>query len=205
MAIFFVGEGRLGNQIFQYAAIRAMIGTGPLWTSGLGALEQVFDLPPGFNRAFGTRFVESVIRKLLVPMVIRPLFKQFRLGQYCFEPVERLANGATGMSGRAMRVSGLLESTFVDGGYYQNLSDLLSRFACGSAAHRRATTLIGLICSVLGATSSLPSLPVNVAPAMFTLATAVASYTLLSAVMPLTLMLAGVIVALVVAEEFSRL
>lgn len=37
------------------------------------------------------------------------------------------------------------------------LSDLLSRFACGSAAHRRGTTLIGLICSVLGAASSLPA------------------------------------------------
>lgn len=124
--ILFVGEGRLGNQVFQYVAIRTLMGDGPLWTSGLGSLGSVFEPLPGLHHGLGGLWIEPAIRRILVPAVVRPLFKHLRIGEYCYEPFETMGGDAMGPSGLAVRTRGLLPLSFVDGGFYQNLSNLLS-------------------------------------------------------------------------------
>jgi len=128
MNVLFVGEGRLGNQVFQYAAIRKLFGPEAIvWSPSLGAIERVFDDDGRLKVVLPGRYTEATVRRILVPLVIRPLFRTARLGVYCRETIETLAFGGHAESGRAEIKGGLSSGwAFVDGGYYQNLSDLLS-------------------------------------------------------------------------------
>jgi hypothetical protein len=122
--IFFYGEGRLGNQIFQYQAL-SRISTAAESVLAVG-LEQL----PIVGRLKGPR-VKIVTRKLAVkrfikyvilPFVMRPLGKTFRLFNYAHEG-QHENPPHSGASGELIKRKGLIGSfTFVDGGFYQNPS-----------------------------------------------------------------------------------
>jgi hypothetical protein len=128
MNVVFVGGGRLGNQIFQYAAIRRLFGPeAVVWSPSLRSIQQVFEDDRHLKVVLPGRYPEAAIRRVLVPTLIRPLFRTARLGAYCKESIEKLAYGGKAESGRVEIKAGLSSKwAFVDGGYYQNLSDLLS-------------------------------------------------------------------------------
>ena len=126
MSILFIGEGRLGNQIFQITAIKALYLKRVVFSPSLRSLRNIFEPVSGLNVRFSDRKTEGVIRRIFLPALIRPIFKWLRMGGYCYEPLERVKNGSIGNSGRAVAAKGLLPLTLVDGGCYQNLSTLLS-------------------------------------------------------------------------------
>jgi len=126
MRTIFVGEGRLGNQVFQVAALKKLFQKSLFWSPSLRSLSRVFEPIDDLRVSLSGRKTEGVIRRIIFPAFIRPLFKWLRLGTYCREPVESMANGSLGQSGRALVRKGLLPLAFVDGGFYQNLADLLS-------------------------------------------------------------------------------
>jgi hypothetical protein len=125
MSSVFIGEGRLGNQVFQYVAMRAYMRLGRIYSPSLRALGQVFDGPDNLVPVLAEKTAERIVRRIVVPLLLRPLFKWLRFGSHWSEPVESMANGALGQSGRAVLREGFLRWVFVDGGYYQNLMDLL--------------------------------------------------------------------------------
>ncbi len=126
MVTFFVGDGRLGNQIFQYVAIHKIRGTTKLLSPSLRSLQNVFQLPENVRIWRIPANIEKIIRRVLVPVLARPLFKWLRLGVYCTEPMTRMPNGSSDPGGEMTVQRGLLPITFIDGGFYQNLSDALT-------------------------------------------------------------------------------
>jgi len=126
MINIFVGDGRLGNQIFQYAAIRRHLGNEKLLTPNLRGLLKVFKAPANLDIFFISGAAEKIARRILVPLLVKPLFKWLRLGTYCHEPMGRMPNGSSDPCGEMVISKGLLPVTLVDGGFYQNLSDALS-------------------------------------------------------------------------------
>ena len=126
MIRIFVGDGRLGNQVFQLVAIRALLGEGKLWTPNLRALERVFNATSNVKTLLIPDAAEKFVRRIIGPICVKPLFKWLRLGTYCHEPMGLMSNGSRDPSGDMVTQQGLLPITFVDGGFYQNLSDLLS-------------------------------------------------------------------------------
>lgn len=128
--IFFYGEGRLGNQVFQYHALSAIARQGERIISvGLEDLERCFDLHgPRLSVLTRNRALKRVVKYAFNPLVLRPLSKTLRLMNYacetrCEEPPHEGASGVLSM--RAGLLGGL---TFVDGGHYQNSSFWRSLF-----------------------------------------------------------------------------
>lgn len=126
MIRIFIGDGRLGNQVFQYVAICALFGKGRLWTPNLRALEKVFNSTTNVTTLLMPDVAEKILRRVIAPVFIKPLFKWLRLGTYCYEPMGLMSNGSRDPSGDMAIQKGLFPITFVDGGFYQNLSGLLS-------------------------------------------------------------------------------
>ena len=119
--ILFIGDGRLGNQVFQYAALCSLAAPGArIFALGLD------DLPKGFELA-GPHCVvvpagvwmKRVVKYLIQPLVFRPLARWLRLTWYAREPD---TNGVHRGSGGILELRrGLLpEVVFVDGGFYQS-------------------------------------------------------------------------------------
>ena len=126
MFTFFIGEGRLGNQIFQFVAIRKRFGEGVLLTPNLRALEDVFKMPANIRIVKISKAAEKILRRVICPAAVRPLFKWLRLGTYCHESKGPRSNGSRDPSGNMAMRRGWLPVAFVDGGYYQNLADFLA-------------------------------------------------------------------------------
>jgi hypothetical protein len=124
--LFFVGDGRLGNQIFQYLAIRAKFGEEILLTPNLRSLDKIFNPPTNTRIFFIHRLAEKILRRFFGPILLKPLFKWLRLGRYCNEAMTVMPNGSRDPCGEMSSQKGLLPFTFIDGGFYQNLSNLLS-------------------------------------------------------------------------------
>jgi hypothetical protein len=132
--ILFYGEGRFGNQLFQYQALSHIArGQERIIAAGLEDLEQHFELN-GPKVAVLTRqgLIKRAVKYLLLPFVLRPLA---RLGLLNY--VHELQSGTPphhGNSGRLCRRNGLLRHiTFVDGGYYHNASLWSSLFPLRSS------------------------------------------------------------------------
>jgi hypothetical protein len=120
--LLFYGEGRLGNQVFQYHALTCIAKQGErIIAVGLEDLERCFELRgPRLFVLTRSLTVKRLVKYLLNPIVMRPLAKTLRLMNYacetrCEEPPHQ------GASGELSRSAGLLRGlTFVDGGHYQN-------------------------------------------------------------------------------------
>lgn len=136
--IFFYGEGRFGNQVFQYQALRYLArGRERVLAVGLEDLERHFELS-GPRVAVLTRLwlVKRAIKYLLLPLVLRPLARTLRLVTYVHETQDGKAPHR-GYSGTLDVRRGLLRRiTFVDGGYYHNSCIWTSLFPLGSFAVR---------------------------------------------------------------------
>jgi len=124
MIIVFYGEGRLGNQLFQYQALSRLAGrAGRIFAVGLEDLASTVELlstrvsiltrRPGLKR---------VVKYLLVPLLLRPLSRGLRLFSYATE--KQSGNGSRrGADGEVFLRPGLISSiVFVEGGHYQNAS-----------------------------------------------------------------------------------
>lgn len=123
--IFLVSQGRLGNQVFQYVAIRSLLGAGAITSPSMRSLGNVFNISGQLSIRLAEKTIEKLIRRLLVPIFLRPLFKCLRFGAYLTERVEQLDESSGGSSGNVLFQRGLFNVAFVDGGYYQNLASLL--------------------------------------------------------------------------------
>ncbi len=128
--IFFYGEGRLGNQIFQYQALNEIAKPNERIISvGLEDLGRVLELcGPKLTVLTRNGVIKRFIKYAVLPLLLRPLVRGLRLFNYGFETSYGVAPN-TGPSGELVITKGLLSwLTFVDGGYYQNSSFCLPFF-----------------------------------------------------------------------------
>jgi hypothetical protein len=120
--IYFYGEGRLGNQIFQYQALSQIAKPGELIVAvGLEDLQRALELRgPKLVVLVRWRPVKLLVKYVINRFLIRPMARVLMLFNYAVEGVYRLAP-APGASGvMCMRLGLLSRITFVDGGHYQN-------------------------------------------------------------------------------------
>ncbi len=120
--IFFYGEGRLGNQIFQYQALSQFAKPGERIVSvGLEDLHRHFELRgPRLLVLTRNGLLKRIIKYALKPFLLRPLARTLRLFNYGSETSYGVPPN-DGASGELLMRAGLFGSlTFVDGGYYQN-------------------------------------------------------------------------------------
>jgi hypothetical protein len=121
MWIFFIGEGRLGNQIFQYTALSSIAPPGSRVVAvGLEDLSELFELHgPALTALRGGIWLKRLAIHILAPFVLRPLASYLRLISYACEPLR--GDAYRGGGGELKVRRGLLANlVFVDGGYYQS-------------------------------------------------------------------------------------
>jgi hypothetical protein len=128
--ILFYGEGRIGNQIFQYQALNQTSRRGErILAVGLEDLQSVFHLRGlGVVVITRNRTVKRAVKYWLLPLLLRPLARTLRLISYGFESTKGIPprNGAGGELN--IRAGLFPRVTFVDGGHYQNSSYWTSFF-----------------------------------------------------------------------------
>lgn len=132
--ILFYGEGRLGNQIFQYQALSSVARPGErIVAAGLEDLENTMQLfGPKLQVVKLGRLMKRVVKYVINPLILRPLAKTLRLCNYAAEGVFGVAPH-TGASGElSLRTGAFKKITFVDGGHYQNSSYWNSLFPTAS-------------------------------------------------------------------------
>jgi hypothetical protein len=117
--ILFVGDGRVGNQVFQYAALSALAPKARIFAFGLEDLAGIFDLRGPRCHVWRGIWLKRVIWHLLRPLLLRPMARWLRLFGYARE---RETQGPHAGSDGAIEVRrGLIPGLlFVDGGHYQN-------------------------------------------------------------------------------------
>jgi Glycosyl transferase family 11 len=122
--IFFYGEGRLGNQMFQYQALSQIAKPKERIISfGLEDLQRFLELR-GPKLVVLTRngLLKRMVKYLVNPLLLRPLARVLRLLNYASETRYGVAPN-DGPGGELSVRAGLLSGfTFVDGGYYQSSS-----------------------------------------------------------------------------------
>lgn len=122
MIILFYGEGRLGNQIFQYQALSALAGSGDTIVAiGLEDLQASLELQgPSVRVLLRSPWLKRFCKYVVLPWLLRPLCRTLRLMGYAFE--QQSGDGAHRGAGGEMSVRpGLFSGiVFVDGGFYQN-------------------------------------------------------------------------------------
>jgi hypothetical protein len=128
--ILFYGEGRLGNQMFQYQALCGLARHNErLFAVGLEDLQGLLRLQgPRLSVVTRNRTLKRLVKFAFLPVLLRPLARTFRLCNYVSE--ERVGEPpATGPSGELAVRKGLCSRlTLVDGGHYQNASYWASLF-----------------------------------------------------------------------------
>lgn len=121
MLILFVGEGRVGNQVFQYVALNSIASpSSRIIAVGLEHLEELFELRgPRCHVVGGGVWTKRIVKYLVCPLLLRPLARWLRIIGYAHE---RETRGSHAGSDGELRVRrGLFAQVlFVDGGFYQN-------------------------------------------------------------------------------------
>jgi hypothetical protein len=128
--IFFYGEGRLGNQIFQYQALSQIARPGErIYAVGLEDLQRSLELGgPELVVLTRNHLFKLIVKYGVNPLLLRPLARTLRLLGYGCETSYGVAPN-DGASGELSMCAGLLSGlTFVDGGHYQNSSFWASLF-----------------------------------------------------------------------------
>ncbi len=119
--ILFVGDGRVGNQVFQYAALSALAPPNArIFAVGLEDLAGMFELRgPRCQVLRGGVWIKRIVLYVVRPLLLRPLARWLRLFGYARELETQGRHGGSdgAVEVRAGLFSGLL---FVDGGFYQN-------------------------------------------------------------------------------------
>jgi hypothetical protein len=122
--ILFYGEGRLGNQIFQYQALSQVAKPRErIVAVGLEDLGRALELcGPRLIVLTRNAVFKRIIKYAVSPLLLRPLARTLRLLNYAYEKPYGVPPNS-GPSGELSLSKGLLGAlTFVDGGYYQNAS-----------------------------------------------------------------------------------
>jgi hypothetical protein len=121
--ILFYGEGRLGNQIFQYLALTSIARPGErILAIGLEDLQQSFNLKgPRLSVLSRNALVKRAVKYIVLPLLIRPCARILRLFDYVFE-AQWSPNGEQAAAAPRRRSGALRRLTFVDGGFYQSAS-----------------------------------------------------------------------------------
>lgn len=120
--IIFYGEGRLGNQIFQYRALNRVAKNGEaVLAIGFENLEEVFDIRGSpicvLSRDY---WIKRLFKYIVVPFLLRPLGRTLKLINYAHEPETRVGR-RRGYSGDLILSTGIFRRvTFADGGCYQS-------------------------------------------------------------------------------------
>jgi hypothetical protein len=128
--IFFYGEGRLGNQIFQYQALSQAARPGERVVAvGLEDLQRWLELDgPELVVLTRSRLIKRIVKFLVNPLLLRPLARTLRLINYGHEMRQGVPPN-DGPSGELSMRAGLLSGvSFVDGGHYQSSSFWTSLF-----------------------------------------------------------------------------
>jgi hypothetical protein len=122
--IFFYGEGRLGNQIFQYQALCAIARPREtIVAAGLESLPALFEIRGPKLRVLTQNItLKRLIKRIVVDLILRPAVRTLRLANYAHEPPFELDRRAQPGGELHFRKGLLRHFTFVDGGYYQNPS-----------------------------------------------------------------------------------
>ena len=137
-SIWFAGKGRLGNQLFQWAALSKQCPRSHVWSPTLTSLPAVLEPVPRLKTVLPSATLDLLLRRKGGRIVLRTLFKHARLGGYAWEPVENLPDGHEWARGKMLWQRGLFPTTFVDGGFYQNLADFLAPSDFGSLRVRES-------------------------------------------------------------------
>lgn len=123
--IIFYGEGRLGNQIFQYRALNRAAKNGEaVLAIGLENLEGVFDIR-GSPIYVLTRnyWIKRLFKYIVVPFLLRPLGRTLKLINYTHEPQTEGGRHRGNSVDMILRTGVFRRVTFADGGFYQNALD----------------------------------------------------------------------------------
>ena len=120
--ILFYGEGRLGNQVFQYQALSTLARRDDsIVAVGLENLQESLDLQgPRVRVLTRSKWLKRLVKFVVIPCLLRPLCRSLRLTDYAFE--RESGDGAKrGADGEIALKRGLFSRIlFVDGGFYQN-------------------------------------------------------------------------------------
>jgi Glycosyl transferase family 11 len=122
--IFFYGEGRVGNQIFQYQAMcRIARPAETVVAVGLESLPDIFEVRgPRLRIVTRSRALKRLVKYVLIPCLLRPAARLLRLMNYVCESSLN-ASGTAEPAGEMIVRPGLFSRiTFVDGGFYQDPS-----------------------------------------------------------------------------------
>jgi len=149
----FYGEGRLGNQIFQYQALsHAAKPNERIVAVGLEDLHREFDLQgPPLTVLTRNGLCKRFVKYFINPMLLRPLARTLRIINYAAETTHGVPPH-TGAGGALMLRKGVIKGiTFVDGGYYQNASLWTTLFPAtlfriNPRLERAATSYLDSVC-----------------------------------------------------------
>jgi hypothetical protein len=122
--ILFYGEGRLGNQIFQYQAMcRIARPAETVVAVGLESLPDGFEMRgPRLRVVTRSGALKRLVKYVLIPCVLRPAARLLRLMNYVYESSSN-SSGTAEPAGEMIVRPGLFSRvTFVDGGFYQDPS-----------------------------------------------------------------------------------
>ena len=120
MRILFIGEGRLGNQVFQYAALSSVASADArILATGLEDLDELFELRGPPLRALRGGIWFKRFAKYVAAPLLRVLARDLRLFSYACEP--QRGDAHRGWGGELVIRRGLARGLlFVDGGFYQS-------------------------------------------------------------------------------------
>jgi len=118
--LIFIGEGRLGNQVFQLRYLRSARAPGETIVAvGLESTADIFELEPGIRIIRLGKWGKRIVRHLLLALVLRPLAANLRLINYATEVPASCGDGTDGSGLANVRTGLFARLTLVDGGYYQ--------------------------------------------------------------------------------------
>jgi hypothetical protein len=132
MLVLFYGEGRLGNQIFQYQALNGLAGrSGRIIAIGLEDLHSAISCTGATVTVVSRSYwLKRIFKYIVIPLLLRPLARYIRLFGYAHEKTSGQSH-RSGPSGILSRQRGLIGSiVFADGGYYQCTDTWQSIFPC---------------------------------------------------------------------------
>lgn len=122
--VFFIGKGRLGNQVIQLAALRRLFPLARLRLMTSPSLPNIFESIDGVEWAPSKLFKYAVWRKL-VAASLRGFSKGVHIFGYLTEG-KRFYGGKLNYIGDPVLFDGLLPIVFAEKIYFQNTCDLLS-------------------------------------------------------------------------------
>lgn len=121
----FAGEGRLGNQIIQLAALRKIYPDLLIYSIGSDSFGSMFE-SPNVRCMKKSKFLEKLIRKIVFPVFLRPLSSWTGFFGYCTE--KRIeVRGRFDSSGDPEIKSGWIPCVIAERLFFQNFQTLLNR------------------------------------------------------------------------------